>query len=158
MANLKFLTVHTANGDFHTLRTLTDDGRTVLADYDLYPARPASGYLKWVGPAYMDNLGRAAWRLGRNVAGTLVAWKSVKVSRRFGRESYRMRSVPGGYKGDYVTSWSRAVNGKTYSFSRIFWNAGKEGCTLRVYAGQSTKVLHEWHVKGPVSMSKAKSA
>lgn len=155
MANLKFLTVKTVVGDLHTMRTLDDNGN-VLADYNLFASRPTADYLKWVGPAYMDNLGRAAWRIGRNVAGGLVAWKSVKVSKRFGREGYRMRSVPGGYKGDYVTSWSRAINGKTYSFSRIFWNAGKDGATLRVYEGQSTKVIHEWTVKGPVSMKNAK--
>lgn len=155
MANLKFQTVQTRYGKLHTVRTCTEDG-AVIAEHRLFAARPEGVNPHFPTPVYMDNLGRSAWRFGVCNSGALIAWKSIKLSARFGREGYRMRSVPGGYKGDYVTSWSRAINGKTYSFSRIFWNGGKDGCTIRVYEGQSTKVIKEWFVAGPVSMKKAK--
>ena len=154
MANLKFQTVQTPYGALHTMRAYNEDGTAFHGQYRVLRSRPANVGLV-VGP-YMDNLGKSAWRMGTGEKGELVAWKSIKLSKRFGREAYRMRSVPGGYKGDYVTSWSRAFNGRTYSFSRIFWNGGKDGCTIRVYEGQSTKVIKEWHVAGPVSMKKAK--
>ncbi len=155
-AKIQFKTTQTSYGKLFTMR-VTDTDTGAEREYDLYASRPATEYLKWIGPTYLAANG-TAWRIGRNVAGGLVAWKTMKLSKRFGREGFRMRSVPGGYKGDFVTSWSRTINGRTYSFSRIFWNGGKDGVTLRVYEGQSTKVLHEWAVKGPVSMKKAKSA
>jgi hypothetical protein len=157
-AKLSFLTVQTNIGRLHTMRISGGDtaltGSREPVHYNLFPARPVTEYLAWKGPAYLAENG-TAFRIGRNVAGGLVAWKSVKFSKRFKAEVYRMRSVPGGYLGDYATSWSRAINGKTYSFSRIFWDGGKGGCTLRVYEGQSTKIVHEWHTKGPVSMKGA---
>lgn len=143
-AKLSFKTIQSPYGLLHTMRVTKDDG--TAADYHLFPSRPASEYLKWVGPAYLAENG-TAWRIGRNVAGGLVAWKSTKTSKRFGQESYRMRSVPGGYKGDFVKHWSRAFNGKTRSFAKILWNGGKDGWTIRVYEGQGTTVLHEWSGK-----------
>ncbi|AWY07331.1 hypothetical protein SEA_JACKIEB_12 [Streptomyces phage JackieB] len=150
MANLKFQTVQTPYGKLHTLRTYNDEGTAFYGEHRVLTHRPAGAGL--VTGTYMDNLGRSGWRMGVDKDGALIAWKTVKISKRFGQESYRMRSVPGGYKGDFVKTWSRAFNGKTYSFSRIFWNGGKDGWTVRVYEGQSTKVIKEWSGKGPVKM------
>lgn len=111
----------------------------------VFPARPWD-VSKVHGKVMAEN--GTAWAYGRNAQGMPLIWKSIKLSKRFGQESYRMRSVKGGYKGDYVTSWSRVVNGKTYSFSIIKWNGGKDGVTTRIYAGQSTKVIHEWFTPG----------
>jgi hypothetical protein len=149
---IKFLSQQTAYGVLHTLHVVQPGGGMTKGNtYRLMKVRPAQAYILSVRKTYLAKNG-TAWRTAVLTSGEQVAWKSAKFSQRFGRESYRMRSVPGGYKGDYVTSWSRAVNGKTYSFSRIFWNAGQDGATLRIYEGQSTKVIHEWTVKGPVSM------
>lgn len=147
-AKLSFKSDQTPYGLLHTMR-VTDAEKDKVAEYHLLPARPVSEYLKWIGPAYLATNG-TAWRIGRNVAGGLVAWKSVRISSRFGQTGYRMRSVPGGYKGDYVTCWSRNINGRTYDFSRIYWNAGKDGSSLIVRRlGQD---VHRWDSKTPVKM------
>lgn len=153
MANLKFQTVQTPFGKLHTLRTYNEDGTAFYAEYRVLTHTPTPSELNPAFPVkkYLAKNG-TAWALGVCKSGALIAWKTVKISKRFGQESYRMRSVPGGYKGDYVKTWSRAFNGKTYSFSRIFWNGGKDGWTIRVYEGQSTKVIKEWSGKGPVKM------
>ncbi|WIC89163.1 hypothetical protein SEA_BOGOTA_13 [Streptomyces phage Bogota] len=158
-AKLSFLTIKTSFGNLFTMRVQGGSAKLTglegPVDYNLTAVKPEG--VAWVGPALLAENGQA-FRIGRQFSKALVAWKSIKISKRFGREGYRMRSVHGGYKGDYVTSWSRAFNGRTYSFSRIFWNAGQDGATLRVYEGQSTKVVHEWHVKGPVTMKGKKQA
>lgn len=40
------------------------------------------------------------------------------------REAYRMRSVPGGYPGDWVERRVRLINGTRYEFARIVWGDG----------------------------------
>lgn len=158
-ANLKFRTVQTPNGPLHTMRSYSEDGTQCFGEYQILSSRPVREYLD---PAYPVTKALAsngsAWAMAVNTAGNLVSWKTVKTSNRFGMDQYRMRSVPGGYLGDYVKHYSRVINGKTYSFSRIFWGAGHGGVTLKVYEGQSTKVLKEWYVAGPVSMKKAKKS
>jgi hypothetical protein len=141
-AKLTFQTLQTTYGLLHTMRAEREDGP--VTEYRVFPAKPAG--VKWAGPVYLAANG-SAWRVGRCNSGALIAWKTTKISKRFGQENYRMRSVQGGYKGDYVKSWSRAFNGKTRSFSKILWNGGKDGWTVRVYEGQSTTVLHEWSGK-----------
>ncbi|QFG07907.1 hypothetical protein SEA_INTOLERANT_12 [Streptomyces phage Intolerant] len=147
-AKLSFKTTQTAFGKVYDM-LVTDTVKGTEKHYNLLTARPVSEYLKWIGPAYLAENG-TAFRIGRNVAGGMVAWKSVKISDRFGKGGYRMRSVPGGYKGDYVTHWSRNINGKTFDFSRIYWNAGKDGSSLIVRRlGQD---VHRWDSKTPVKM------
>lgn len=46
-------------------------------------------------------------------------------------ETYRLRSVPGGYPGDIVKCHDRVINGKRFSFSRITWGDGS--VTVRAY-------------------------
>lgn len=155
-ANLTFRTVETPHGLLHSMRSVADNG-AVLGTYQILPARPVSAYLRPEFPvtkALAKN--GSAWAMAVNTAGGMVAWKTVKISPRFSHEGYRMRSVPGGYKGDYVTRYQRRVNGKLFTFARIFWNAGKNGCTLRAYEGAAQTLIKEWHVAGPVSMKKAK--
>lgn len=141
MAKLVFQTVQTPYGLLHTMRTL-DENDGVLAEYRVFPYKPSG--VKWSGPKYLAANG-SAWQIGRCNSGALIAWKTTKFSKRFGQESYRMRSVPGGYKGDFVKHYSRVINGKTYSFARIRWNGGQGGTTIKLYEGQSTKVLREVH-------------
>ncbi|UTN93016.1 hypothetical protein SEA_MARKY_13 [Streptomyces phage Marky] len=152
MAKLVFKTVQTTYGKLHTMRTLDQNGGT-LAEYRVLTHTPTAAELSPVFPVvkYLAANG-SAWAMAMCKSGALVAWKSTKISKRFGLEQYRMRSVPGGYKGDFVKSWSRAFNGKTYSFSRIFWNAGKDGWTINVYEGQSTKIVKTWSSSAPVKM------
>jgi hypothetical protein len=145
-AKLTFQTVQTPYGLLHTMR-VTDDVKGTAKDYHLTSAKPEG--VKWTGPAYLAANG-SAFRIGYTKDGAAVAWKSTKISTKFGQESYRMRSVPGGYKGDYVKCWSRNINGHTYDFSRIYWNAGTEGSTLRVR--RLGHVVHEWNSKTPVTM------
>lgn len=57
-------------------------------------------------------------------------------------ESYRMRSVAGGYRGDYVTAWSRRIGGKLYDFSRVQWGTGETSVTA--WIGGTTEVVHRW--------------
>jgi hypothetical protein len=147
-AKLSFKTTQTPYGRIFDMK-VTDSVKGTEQHYNLLTSRPTADYLKWVGPAYLAENG-TAFRVGRNVAGGLVAWKSVKISSKFGQESYRMRSVPGGYKGDYVKCWSRNINGHTYGFSRIYWNAGQDGSTLRVR--RLGNVVHEWNSSTPVKM------
>lgn len=58
-------------------------------------------------------------------------------------ESYRMRSVEGGNRGDWVERRSSVINGKLYEFSRIKWRNGS--VTVRAYKGNTAVVLHEWN-------------
>jgi hypothetical protein len=129
-AKLSFKTTQTPYGLLHTMR-ITGGGTTLTdgTDFKLYAARPASEYLSWTGPVYTASNG-SAFRIGRNVAGGLIAWKTVRISGKFGRSSYRMRSVPGGYKGDFVTCWARNINGVTYDFRKIAWNGGQDGFSV----------------------------
>jgi hypothetical protein len=129
-AKLSFKTTQTPYGVIHTMRIT--GGKTQLtdgADFHLYPARPTSDYISWEGPVYTAENG-AAFRIGRNTAGALIAWRTVKISSKFGHSSYRMRSVPGGYKGDFVVCWARNINGHSYNFRRIEWNGGKDGVSV----------------------------
>lgn len=140
-AKLSFKTIKTQHGPLHIMRI--EGGGTKLtegADFLLFKTRPVAEYLSWVGPALLAENG-TAFRIGRNVAKTLVAWKSVKISKPFGFEAYRMRSSAE-YKGDRVTSHKRTINGNLYTFTRIVWGDGS--VTIRAYAGTTTHVLHEW--------------
>lgn len=142
---LSFKTSKTPFGLLHTMRVTQTAPKGVVTnatDYHLYPARPATDYLKWIGPKYLAANG-AAFQIGRNVAGALVAWKTVRVSSKFGQTSYRMRSVPGGYKGDYVTCWARNINGHTYDFRKIEWNAGQDGVSVIAEKKDKGKVVSE---------------
>lgn len=147
MANLKFQTVQTPYGQLHTMRTYNEDGTAFYAEYRVLTHTPTPSELNPAFPVkkYLAKNG-TAWAMGVCKSGALVAWKTTKMSARFGLESYRMRSVPGGYKGDFVKHYSRVINGKTYSFARIRWNGGQGGTTIKLYEGQSTKVLREVHI------------
>lgn len=145
---LSFRTIKTPNipeGPLHLMRVTKDDGTTT--DYRLFPGRPSG--VKWAGPVYRAANG-SQFRIGRCNSGALIAWKTVRISEKFGQESYRMRSVPGGYKGDYVKCWSRNIGGKTFDFSRIYWNAGQDGSVLRVR--RLGEMVHEFASKTPVKM------
>ena len=151
---IRFLTVQTPYGLSHTAAVAFEDG-IVRDGYAVLPARPSDAAVV-AGKLLAKN--GTAWAIGRTADGYRLAWKTVKLSKRFGRESYRMRSVPGGYKGDYATCWSRSINGKTYSFSRVFWNAGQDGWTINVFEGQTTKLIKSWGSSSPVTMKGKKSA
>lgn len=154
--NLTFKTVKTQLGPFHTMRATLENG-TVLGEYRILATRPVAEYLDRKFPVITALAANgSAWAMAVSVSGGRVGWKTVKLSERFSHEGYRMRSVPGGYLGDYVTTYSRRVNGKLFRFVRIFWNAGQGGCTLRAYEGVAETLVKEWHVVGPVSMKKAK--
>ncbi|AYD86759.1 hypothetical protein SEA_MICRODON_12 [Streptomyces phage Microdon] len=148
---LSFQTTQTPFGLVHDMQVEGGEkaltGKNGPVHYALSLLKPEG--VAWVGPAYLAANGQA-FRIGRLANKALVAWKSVKISSRFGKGGYRMRSVPGGYKGDYVTHWSRNINGKTFDFSRIYWNAGKDGSSLIVRRlGQD---VHRWDSKTPVQM------
>jgi hypothetical protein len=57
-------------------------------------------------------------------------------------EAYRMRSVKGGYPGDWVERRESVINGKRFEFSRIKWGDGS--VTVRAHKAGTTIVLHEW--------------
>lgn len=57
-------------------------------------------------------------------------------------ESYRMRSVPGGYPGDHVRRHERVINGRRYEFSRIAWGDGS--VTVRAYFAGGGDPFREW--------------
>lgn len=147
-AKLSFQTTQTPYGLLHDMR-VTDAEKGTEKHYHLTLTRPEG--VTWAGPVYLAENG-SAFRIGRGAHGEMVAWKSVKISKRFGQESYRMRSVPGGYKGDYVKCWSRNINGQTFDFSRIYWNAGQDGSTLRCRRPATGEMIHEFTSPTPVTM------
>ncbi|AVO22552.1 hypothetical protein PBI_PAEDORE_69 [Streptomyces phage Paedore] len=49
---------------------------------------------------------------------------SFKIGERQNEDTYRMRSVAGGYPGDIVRGFTRVINGTEYAFSRIEWGNG----------------------------------
>ncbi|WJN62613.1 hypothetical protein [Streptomyces phage phiScoe1] len=57
-------------------------------------------------------------------------------------ERYRMRSVLGGYRGDYVTTHTREINGKRFDFTRIEW--GDDTVTVSASVAGTTRTLHFW--------------
>ncbi|MEV5330826.1 hypothetical protein [Streptomyces werraensis] len=57
-------------------------------------------------------------------------------------ETYRMRSVPGGYPGDLVQRHSRVINGKRFEFARIQWGTGEVTVTAAPY--NTTEILHDF--------------
>ncbi|QOV06192.1 hypothetical protein KGG72_gp62 [Streptomyces phage Salutena] len=57
-------------------------------------------------------------------------------------ETYRMRSVPGGYPGDLVQRHSRVINGKRFEFARIQWGTGEVTVTASPY--NTTEILHDF--------------
>jgi hypothetical protein len=65
----------------------------------------------------------------------------VKITTRTNVERYRMRKSET-YRGDYVLNWTRRIGGKTFDFSRVRWGTGET--TLRVFAGGTCNVLHEF--------------
>lgn len=145
---LSFKTVPTETGPMHLLRV--EGGKDAnVAEYRLFPARPAG--VKWAGPVYLAKNG-TAWRVGRCNSGMLIAWKTVKISDPFAGEDYRMRSVPGGYLGDYCRGWSRNINGHTYDFSRVYWNGGRGGMSVTVR--RLGEEIHKFYAPGPVLMKK----
>ena len=62
-----------------------------------------------------------------------------------------MRSVPGGYPGDYVRRYTRKINGQAYDFVRVAWGDGS--VTVRVFVGNTTEVAHEWTSCGVLAQS-----
>lgn len=141
---LRFRTIDTNNGAAHYAQIVYGSGK-VSPEYAIMMRAPSRISLDLRAPIVKFLAqNRTAWAFAVDVAGNYVAWKTVKASKRFGTERYRMASVPGGYRGDYVVHYSRVINGTTYSFARIKWNGGLNGITLKCYEGQTTKVLHEW--------------
>lgn len=55
-------------------------------------------------------------------------------------ETYRMRKSPT-YKGDYVETHTRMINGKPFDFSRVFWGDGTVSVCARI-GGQVTEVKY----------------
>lgn len=152
-AKLTFKTINTPNipeGPLHLMKvTSMKDGETIEREYRLFPYRPQG--VKWAGTVYLAENG-TGWQIGRCNSGALIAWKTVKISERFAAETYRMRSVPGGYLGDYCKSWSRNINGHTYDFSRVYWNAGNGGVSVTVRRLGET--VRQSFTPGPVKMKK----
>ena len=65
-----------------------------------------------------------------------------QISKRADVETYRMRSVPGGYPGDLVQRHTRVINGKRFEFARIRWGTGET--TVTAYPFNSTERLHDF--------------
>lgn len=86
-----------------------------------------------------------AWAVGSTPEGYRYAWKTVSISPVFHLDAYRLRSVPGGYKGDQVKRWSRRINGRKIDFVRIAWNQGADGVTVRAEDAKTNKIIHEFH-------------
>jgi hypothetical protein len=140
---LQFRTIETDMGAAHYAQIISQDGAR-SPEYRVLPSMPVTEYLDHRAPVVkLLAKNGSAWAFSVSVSGGYVAWKTIKTSKRFGLEQYRMRSVPGGYLGDYVKHYSRVINGKTYSFSRVKWNGGLGGVTIKLFQGQSTKVLRE---------------
>lgn len=55
---------------------------------------------------------------------------------------YRMRSVPGGYPGDWVEHRTFTAGGKSFESSRISWGDGT--VTVKVYEAGTTNVVRHW--------------
>lgn len=49
---------------------------------------------------------------------------TFKIDKRRNEETYRMRSVAHGYPGDLVHTFTRGINGTTYTFNRVRWGGG----------------------------------
>lgn len=138
---IQFQTITTAYGVTHRAAVTFDNGKT-LEGYEVSPARPHDATTV-AGTVLAKN--GTAWAVGRTSDGHRLAWKTVRISAVYGKESYRMRSVPGGYKGDYVKRWSRSINGRRIDFVRIAWNGGKDGVTVRAEDPKTNKTIHEFH-------------
>jgi hypothetical protein len=60
----------------------------------------------------------------------------TEISPRTNVQTYRMRGT------DYVECYTRPINGKLYTFSRVRWGSGE--VTIRAWMGNTTTVLHQW--------------
>lgn len=67
---------------------------------------------------------------------------SFTIGRREDVETYRMRSVPGGYPGDLVRRHTREINGKRFEFARVEWGTGE--VTVTVSPERTTEILHDF--------------
>lgn len=67
---------------------------------------------------------------------------AFKISGRADVETYRMRSVRGGYPGDLVQRHTRVINGKRFEFARIRWGTGET--TVAAYPYNSAVILHDF--------------
>lgn len=76
------------------------------------------------------------------VAGPDLQTVPAKISPRYSKELYRMRSSRT-YRGDRVERHIRRVYGKEIEFTRITWGDGS--VTVRAYKKDTTLVLHEWN-------------
>jgi hypothetical protein len=76
---LSFKSVQTPYGLLHTLRveggSAPQTGSQGPVEYHLYPSRPVDEYIRWEGPTLLAE-NRTAWRIGLNVSGGRIAWKS----------------------------------------------------------------------------------
>ena len=124
------------------VKGLVDSKPEQITGFSLYPARPVSVAAKY-GVIMAKN--GTAWAVGRTVEGLRMAWKTVKIDPVYAAQKYRLRSVAGGYKGDYVTRWSRKINGRRIDFVRIAWNGGKGGTEVRAEDNKTGKIIHEFH-------------
>jgi len=70
-------------------------------------------------------------------------------------ERYRLRSVPGGYRGDYVYRYVRRYNGSAFEFTRIVWGDGS--VSVSAHRAGTTEIVHEW-VSGGVLAPAAEPA
>lgn len=140
-AEIKF---HSQDGA-HTLITLgfyKSQAPGAVVGWTLRAARPVFPVTRL---AVLRAKNGTAWAVGTTENGYRYAWKTVEISLKLREESYRLRSVPGGYKGDRVKRWSRYVNGRKIDFVRIAWNQSADGVTVRAEDAETAKIIHEFH-------------
>lgn len=140
-ATIQFRSSQTANSVLHEAVITGFSKKNPDSEFTalVVPVRPTDIMVMY-GKVLAKN--GTAWAYGRDKDGNRLIWKTVRISNRFARESYRMRSVPGGYVGDFVTCWARNINGKTIDFSKVSWAGGKDG--FSVIARHKGEDLHRW--------------
>ena len=72
---------------------------------------------------------------------TTLRTPALSIGPRTDVESYGMRGTAT-RPSDRVYRFTRRINGKPFEFVRIKWASGQT--TVRVYAGNTATVLHEW--------------
>jgi hypothetical protein len=58
-------------------------------------------------------------------------------------ESYGMRGTQT-RPSDRVTRWTRRIGSHNYEFSRVAWEGGRMGYTLRAFVANTTVCTHMW--------------
>ncbi|MGW5130861.1 hypothetical protein [Streptomyces sp. NPDC004135] len=69
---------------------------------------------------------------------------TISIGPRTDVEDYRMRSVPGGYKGDLVHHHAREIGRRRFDFSRVEWGDGT--VTVTAWIAGTTNAVHQWGV------------